>query len=71
MPLNIIWFKFGIILGNIISPIVMGFIYFFVVTPTGFLTKLSGKNLCNLKKNNDKSYWINKNNDNNSMKNQF
>ena len=70
-PLNKIWFKFGILLGNFIAPIVMGIIYFFVVTPTGLIMKMLRKDLLNLKKNNKNSYWIKKNNSNNSLKNQF
>ena len=70
-PLNILWFKFGIILGKFVSPIVMGVIYFFVVTPTGVLVRLFKKDLLNLKRNNNKTYWIAKNDKNNSMKNQF
>ena len=49
-PLNKLWFKFGIFLGNIVSPLVMGFVFFIVVTPTGFIMKLIGKDLLNLKK---------------------
>ena len=71
LPLNKIWFKFGIFLGNFIAPIVMGIIYFFVVTPTGLIMKMLGKDLLNLKKSNKDSYWIKKNNSNNSLKNQF
>jgi hypothetical protein len=70
-PLNKLWFKFGIFLGKIISPIVMGFIFFFVVTPTGLLLRLFNKDILKLKKNKDKTYWIFKDNKNNSMKNQF
>ena len=70
-PLNKIWFKFGIFLGNFIAPIVMGIIYFFVVTPTGLIMKMLGKDLLNLKKSNKDSYWIKKNNSNSSLKNQF
>ena len=70
-PLNKLWFKFGIFLGNIVSPIVMGFVFFIVVTPTGFIMKLLGKDLLNLKKENKKSYWINKEKYKSSMKNQF
>ena len=71
-PLNKIWFKFGIFLGNFIAPIVMGLVFFLVVTPTGFLMRLFGKNLLNLKKNkNTNSYWIKKNKYKSSMKNQF
>ena len=70
-PLNKIWFKFGILLGKLISPLIMGIIYFLVVTPTGILVRLFKKDLLNLKKNNNKTYWIERDNKNNSMKNQF
>ena len=70
-PLNKIWFKFGILLGKLISPLIMGIIYFLVVTPTGILVRLFKKDLLNLKKNDNKTYWIERNNKNNSMKNQF
>ena len=70
-PLNKIWFKFGIFLGAIISPIIMGIVYFAVVTPTSFIMKLLGKDLLNLKKNNSKTYWIEKKETKSTMKNQF
>ena len=70
-PLNKIWFKFGIFLGKFIAPIVMGIIFFLIVTPTGILVNLFKKDLLKLKKNNNKTYWIEKNDKNNSMKNQF
>ena len=70
-PLNRLWFKFGLFLGKIVSPIVMGFIFFLVVTPTGIIMRLLGKDLLNIKKSNQKTYWIHKNNKNNNMKNQF
>jgi len=70
-PLNKIWFKFGIFLGKIISPIIMGFIFFLVVTPTGIIMKLLGKDLLNLKYSDVQSYWIEKNGPKSKMKNQF
>ena len=70
-PLNKIWFKFGILLGNVIAPIVMGIIFFLVVTPTSFIMKILGNDLLNLKKNTKNSYWIKKQNQNSRMKNQF
>ena len=70
-PLNKIWFKFGLFLGKIISPIIMGVIFFLVVTPIGFLMKLLGKDLINLKFNNKKTYWIEKSGPKSKMKNQF
>ena len=70
-PLNKIWFKFGLFLGKIISPMVMGLIFFFVVTPIGILMRFLKKDLLNLKLNNNKSYWIEKNEPKSKMKNQF
>ena len=70
-PLNKIWFKFGILLGKVISPLIMGTIFFFVVTPIGLLMKIFKKDLLNLKFNNKKSYWIEKKDPKSKMKNQF
>jgi hypothetical protein len=70
-PLNKLWTKFGYFLGSIISPIIMGIVYFAVVTPTGLIMKLLGKDLLLLKKNNNQTYWIKKGNIKSSMKNQF
>ena len=70
-PLNKIWFKFGIFLGNIIAPIVMGIIFFFVVTPIGLIMRLLGRDLIKLKKNNENSYWIEKKDAESSMRKQF
>ena len=70
-PLNKIWFKFGIFLGNIVSPIVMCLIYFIVVTPIALLLKVVNKDILSLKKTKKNSYWKNKEKYNSSMKNQF
>ena len=70
-PLNKIWFKFGILLGKFVSPIVLGIIFFFVVTPIGILMKILGKDLLNLKSNNEKSYWIKRSKIKSKMKDQF
>ena len=70
-PLNKAWFKFGILLGKVISPIIMGIIFFFVVTPIGLLMRILKKDLLNLKYNNNKSYWIEKTEPKSKMKNQF
>ena len=70
-PLNKLWFKFGIFLGKIISPIIMGIIFFLVVTPIGLIMRLLGKDVLNLKYNKNKSYWIEKNGPKSKMKNQF
>ena len=69
-PLNFIWFKLGIFLSKLISPLILGIIYFLVVTPTGIIMRFLKKDLLGLKFNDKKSYWINKNLKS-KMKNQF
>ena len=59
------------LLGSFIAPIVMGVIFFLVVTPTGLIMKLFRKDLLNLKKNKKETYWLDKDNSNSSLKNQF
>ena len=70
-PFNKLWFKFGLLLGKIISPIIMGVIFFLVVTPIAFIMRIIGKDLLNLKFNKNKSYWIEKTGPKSKMKNQF
>lgn len=70
-PLNKIWFRFGILLGSFVSPIVMGLVFFLVVTPISLLMKLFGKDVLNLKRNNSKSYWIEKSGPKSRMEDQF
>ena len=70
-PLNRLWFKFGIFLGKIVSPIILGIIFFLVVTPTGILLRLFGKDVINLKYNKNNSYWIKKTGPKSKMKDQF
>lgn len=73
-PLNILWFKFGIFLSVVISPLIMSIIFFCVVTPLAILAKIVKKDFLNLdkkKNNNKKSHWIDKENYKNSMKDQF
>jgi len=70
-PLNKLWFKFGLLLGQIISPIVMGIIFFLVVTPIAFIMRLLGNDVLRLKKKSDNSYWIKKTGLKSKMKNQF
>ena len=71
LPLNKLWFKFGLLLGSVISPIVMGIIFFLVVTPIALILRAIGKDVLNLKKNNNKTYWIEKSDQKSTMKNQF
>ena len=70
-PINKIWTRFGLFLGNFISPIVMGIIFFFVVTPIGLLMRLFGKDVLNLKKNKFSTYWIKKTDQKSRMEKQF
>ena len=72
LPLNKIWFKFGIFLGSIFAPIAMGIVFFVVVTPIGIVMRLFGKDILKRKFNNkEKSYWVYRDKNKSSMKNQF
>ena len=70
-PLNRIWFKFGMFLGTIVSPFVMGVIFFLIVTPIGIIMKITRKDLLILRYSNKNTYWIEKSGPKSSMKNQF
>jgi len=70
-PLSIIWIKFGELLGKIIAPIVMALVFFLTITPLGFLMRLLGKDLLNLKFSKNSSYWIKREKNIGSMKRQF
>ena len=68
--LNRLWIQFGILLGKIISPVVMGLVFFFVVTPIGILVRILKKDVMGLKRG-ASSYWINREDKVQSMKKQF
>jgi hypothetical protein len=68
--LNKLWIQFGILLGKIISPIVMGLVFFLVVTPTGMIVRILKKDVMGLKRGTS-SYWINREYNAHSMKKQF
>ncbi|MAV56868.1 MAG: hypothetical protein CMI79_05010 [Candidatus Pelagibacter sp.] len=70
-PLNLAWVKFGEILGRIIAPIVMGIVYFLIITPIGLFMRLIGKDLLGIKFSKNKSYWIKREKSTGSMKRQF
>ena len=71
-PLNKLWFKFGILLGSIVSPVVMGAVFFIVVTPIGLIMRFLGKDLLRINKNKLVStYWIKRDKQKSSMKKQF
>ena len=69
--LNLLWIKFGFILGNFFTPIIMGFIFFTIVLPTGLLMKVLRKDLLKLNFHKKFSYWEPKEKIKSSMKNQF
>jgi len=69
---NKLWFKFGLLIGSIVAPVVMAFVYFFTILPTGLIMRLLGKDLLKQKLDkNAKSYWIKRSEPMGTMKNQF
>ncbi|MDA7606644.1 SxtJ family membrane protein [Pelagibacteraceae bacterium] len=70
-PLNYYWIKLGELLGKLIAPIVMGFIFFIIVTPIGFIVKAMRKDLLKLKFSNDTTYWIKRKDNIKTMDKQF
>ena len=70
-PFKKIWIKFGEILGKVIAPLVLSIVYFIVITPIGLLLRIFGKDLLGIKFLKKKSYWIKRDKDLGTMKNQF
>ena len=70
-PFNLIWVKFGEVLGRIIAPIAMSIVYFIIITPIGFFMRLIGKDLLRTKFSKNNSYWIKREKNIGSMKRQF
>ena len=71
-PINKLWIKFGELLGKIIAPIVMGLVYFVILTPISLIIRIFGKDLLNLRFSNKiQSYWIKRDKDLGSMDKQF
>lgn len=58
LPLNKLWMRFGLLLGMIVSPIVLGVIFFGLFTPIAFLMRISGRDELRLKSKNKASHWI-------------
>lgn len=73
MPLNKLWMSFGLVLGMIVSPIVMGLIFFMIFTPIGILMRLFGRDELLLQFKKKPSYWSKRNHDiySNSFRRQF
>ena len=73
-PLNQLWYSLGILLGKIISPVVLGAVFFAVITPAGLITRMFGRDELKIKKLHVKSYWLDRNPPGptvDSFKNQF
>lgn len=74
-PLNLLWFKFGLLLHKIMTPLIMGLLFFLTVTPVGMLMRATGKDPMRLKRDPAAtSYWITRDPPGpqpDSMKNQF
>ena len=73
-PLNKAWFILGLALGKIVSPIVLGIIFFGLITPIALIASLMGRDELKLKRPKKSSYWsepIGSNSDADSFKNQF
>lgn len=68
---NFIWFKLGLQLAKIFNPIILGLIFFVIVTPIAILMKILNKDLLSLKYNSNNSYWIDKPEIKSNMKDQF
>ena len=58
LPLNKLWMRFGLLLGMIVSPIVLGIIFFGLFTPTAILMRVSGRDELRLKFTQKASHWI-------------
>jgi hypothetical protein len=70
-PFNYAWINFGLFLSKFFSPIIMGIIFFLVITPIGLFMKIFKKDLLNLKFNKTNSYWIHRKKQKTQMKDQF
>ena len=58
LPINKLWMRFGLLLGMIVSPIVLGLIFFGLFTPIAMLMRLSGRDELRLKFSQKGSHWI-------------
>ena len=73
-PFNRAWFALGQLMGRIVSPIVLGAIFFLILTPVAVMTRLFGRDELRLKRKSVESYWIERTHDTTaaeSFKNQF
>ena len=73
-PLNRVWYELGMLLGKIVSPIVLGIIFFLMITPISLITRLFGRDELKIKKLSLHSYWVDRSPpgpSSDSFKNQF
>ncbi len=69
---NLLWFKLGMLLGTVVTPIVMALLFFLTIVPTGLIMKAMGKDLLSQRMNKTTaSYWISRKEPVGTMKNQF
>ncbi len=59
-PLNKLWFELGVLLGKVVNPIVLGTLFFLVITPLALIMRLAGRDALLLKKRDAPSYWVNR-----------
>lgn len=57
-PFNKAWYQLGLLMGKVVSPLVLGAIFFVVITPVAFVIKLAGRDALRMRKQNVDSYWI-------------
>jgi len=73
-PFNRAWFGLGQLMGRVVSPIVLGAIFFLILTPVALIMRLFGRDELRLKRKSVDSYWIERHHDTTaaeSFKNQF
>ena len=73
-PFNKLWMQFGFLIGIVVSPIILGFIFFGLLTPMGLIMRLFGRDELNLHVKKNQSHWktyspVNEGSE--SFKNQF
>ena len=71
-PLNIVWFKFGMLLNKIVSPVVMFILFIVTIVPAGLLMRMRYDPMRSKRRPDRDSYWVERSDDmNSSMQNQF
>ena len=58
LPFNVLWAKLGLLLGNIVSPIILGVIFFLLISPVAIFTRIFGRDILRLKSKSLPTYWI-------------